>query len=390
MLSDEMHDGSVPASGRAVASRRGPFGLSFLFTHPRALLLIFLACARQYPRHDLVASALPRLDVQNTPLAGARESRSSATARRAPTLGETATALESGPWPLGALAQILDRLGEGPRDRQTRHRSALAPCRLPTLLDVEESATAAGSPMRCPGGSRADPQHVPGQPTLGSAARARRASQARHLHFSGRCFQVHDSPSQATVPDLAELSRQSCRGLGVHRLSSRCRPPPSGFCSFSSFSVTIAGASSISMSRSILRQSGPRSRSLMLFRGIRRRVTCCETGMESTGRTSNGALRDSTSSRFRRRRAPRGRVPTSNGSLEAFGASVSHHVIILDERHLRRILRGYVDYYHSCRTHLSLEKDAPEQRPVQWPSMGRVTAIPKVGGLHHYYSRLAA
>jgi transposase InsO family protein len=66
------------------------------------------------------------------------------------------------------------------------------------------------------------------------------------------------------------------------------------------------------------------------------------------------------------------------------------HVIFLDERHLRRILREYVDYYHSCRTHLSLEKDAPEQRPVQWPSMGRVTAIPKVGGLHHYYSRLAA
>jgi transposase InsO family protein len=66
------------------------------------------------------------------------------------------------------------------------------------------------------------------------------------------------------------------------------------------------------------------------------------------------------------------------------------HVIVLDERHLRRVLREYVDYYHSCRTHLSLEKDAPEQRPVQWPSMGRVTAIPKVGGLHHYYSRLAA
>ena len=59
-------------------------------------------------------------------------------------------------------------------------------------------------------------------------------------------------------------------------------------------------------------------------------------------------------------------------------------MIVLDERHLRRILREYVDDYHSCRTHLSLEKDAPEQRLVQWPSMGRVTAIPKVGGLHHY------
>ncbi len=27
------------------------------------------------------------------------------------------------------------------------------------------------------------------------------------------------------------------------------------------------------------------------------------------------------------------------------------HVIVLDERHLMRILREYVDYYHSCRTH---------------------------------------
>ena len=67
------------------------------------------------------------------------------------------------------------------------------------------------------------------------------------------------------------------------------------------------------------------------------------------------------------------------------------HVIVLDERHLRRILREYVDYYHSCRTHLSLQKDAPEPRPVQPPSMGGVTVVPKVGGLHHYYyARLAA
>ncbi len=40
------------------------------------------------------------------------------------------------------------------------------------------------------------------------------------------------------------------------------------------------------------------------------------------------------------------------------------HMIILGERHLRRILREYLDYYHSCRTHLSLEKDAPDSRPV--------------------------
>ena len=66
------------------------------------------------------------------------------------------------------------------------------------------------------------------------------------------------------------------------------------------------------------------------------------------------------------------------------------HVIVLDEQHLRRILREYVDYYHSCRTHLSLEKDAPEPRRVESPAMGKVRAIPKVGGLHHYYTRRAA
>ena len=47
-------------------------------------------------------------------------------------------------------------------------------------------------------------------------------------------------------------------------------------------------------------------------------------------------------------------------------------------------MRQYVDYYHSCRTHLSLEKDAPEPRRVESPAMGKVRAIPKVGGLHHY------
>lgn len=54
------------------------------------------------------------------------------------------------------------------------------------------------------------------------------------------------------------------------------------------------------------------------------------------------------------------------------------------------ILRDYVDYYHSCRTHLSLEKDAPKPRPVESQVTGPVTAFPKIGGLHHYYTRLAA
>ena len=66
------------------------------------------------------------------------------------------------------------------------------------------------------------------------------------------------------------------------------------------------------------------------------------------------------------------------------------HVIVLSEDHLRRIVRGYVGYYHGCRTHLSLEKDPPEPRPVEPPDQGRIVEIPMVGGLHHRYTRQAA
>jgi len=67
------------------------------------------------------------------------------------------------------------------------------------------------------------------------------------------------------------------------------------------------------------------------------------------------------------------------------------HVIVLNERHLRRVLSAYVDYYHRSRTHLALMKDAPEPRPVVTAiETGRVVALPAVGGLHHRYERRAA
>jgi transposase InsO family protein len=66
------------------------------------------------------------------------------------------------------------------------------------------------------------------------------------------------------------------------------------------------------------------------------------------------------------------------------------HVIILSQRHLRRVLARYVSYYHGARTHLSLEKDAPTPRRVQAATEGRVVAFAEVGGLHHRYERRAA
>ncbi len=66
------------------------------------------------------------------------------------------------------------------------------------------------------------------------------------------------------------------------------------------------------------------------------------------------------------------------------------HVIILGERHLRTILKSYLEYYHRSRTHLGLAKDTPEPRAVQPPKLGAVVELPEVGGLHHRYERRAA
>jgi putative transposase len=66
------------------------------------------------------------------------------------------------------------------------------------------------------------------------------------------------------------------------------------------------------------------------------------------------------------------------------------HVVVLNETHLRRLLRAYLIYYHGARTHLSLEKDAPEPRPVERLDEGRIVETPMVGGLHHRHGRRAA
>jgi len=66
------------------------------------------------------------------------------------------------------------------------------------------------------------------------------------------------------------------------------------------------------------------------------------------------------------------------------------HVIVFDEASRYPHLESFVTYYHESRTHLSLGKDSPESRAVQPPEIGRIVAIPQVGGLHHRYERRAA
>jgi transposase InsO family protein len=92
------------------------------------------------------------------------------------------------------------------------------------------------------------------------------------------------------------------------------------------------------------------------------------------------------------RTAPRS--PWQNAYIERFIGSVRRecldHVIVLNAAGLRTILNAYVTYYTDSRTHLSLDKDSPQARPICKIGDGPVTAISQVGGLHHRYERRAA
>jgi transposase InsO family protein len=66
------------------------------------------------------------------------------------------------------------------------------------------------------------------------------------------------------------------------------------------------------------------------------------------------------------------------------------HVIVWNERSLRRTLGLFMAYYHEWRPHLSLDKDAPITRAAQLPGCGAIVQVPHVGGLHHHYERRAA
>jgi putative transposase len=95
------------------------------------------------------------------------------------------------------------------------------------------------------------------------------------------------------------------------------------------------------------------------------------------------------SNRTPRRQGP-GAVCIAERVIGSIRRECLDYVVVIGERHLRRILSKYVDYYNRTRTHLSLSKDAPEHREVQRPSHGRVVEVPRVGGLHHEYLRRAA
>ena len=85
------------------------------------------------------------------------------------------------------------------------------------------------------------------------------------------------------------------------------------------------------------------------------------------------------------------RSPWQNGIAERWVESVRRdlldHVIVLNQRHLRRLLKEYIRYYHEDRTHLGLGKDTPGGRVAASvpPRGNKIMSLPRLGGLHHRY-----
>src|SRR6516165_8280181 len=87
------------------------------------------------------------------------------------------------------------------------------------------------------------------------------------------------------------------------------------------------------------------------------------------------------------------RAPWQNPYVERLIGSIRREcldqVVVLSERHLRRLLQGYAGYYNTVRPHQALGQISPRPREIQPLTRGGVVAIPHVGGLHHLYQRAA-
>jgi hypothetical protein len=106
--------------------------------------------------------------------------------------------------------------------------------------------------------------------------------------------------------------------------------------------------------------------------------------------TFSDAVKDAIGSFGMRAKGTAHRSPWQNGTAERWVGSARRelldHVIVLNEQHLRRLLRDYVAYYNAERIHTRLS-DSPTGRPIEnRPSPdAQVVGLPRVGGLHHRY-----
>ena len=87
------------------------------------------------------------------------------------------------------------------------------------------------------------------------------------------------------------------------------------------------------------------------------------------------------------------RAPNANAFAERWVRSARgeclDHLLIVNEAHLRRVLRDYAAFYNQARPHQGIDQRIP-QAPVPRPQTGPVQCRDALGGLLHDYYREAA
>ena len=87
------------------------------------------------------------------------------------------------------------------------------------------------------------------------------------------------------------------------------------------------------------------------------------------------------------------RAPWQNLFAERVMGSIRRecldHFVVLNERHLHRLLRAYPAYGNASRPHRTLGQNSPHPRSLESPSQKRIVAIPHLGGLRHRHHRVA-
>jgi transposase InsO family protein len=283
---------------------------------------------------------------------------------------------------------LVARLANRTRHRQTGNCHRLASSGLPPVLDVEKSPTYRATDS-VGGRTRADSNDLGSQPTLECAADPRRAVETWHRRVSSNRREVHRPSSPPTaVTDLGTFLRNHIGQI----VAADFFVVPTATCRLLFVLVILA-----------------HERRRVVHVGVTDRPTAAWTAQQLReafpwNDAPRYLVRDRNATFHAWATTARAmdihevvtaaRSPWQNAYAERLIGSIRRecldHVIVWNERGLRRVLNAYVAYYSSARTHLSLNKDAPISRGVEPPTNGNIVAIPEVGGLHHRYERRAA
>src|SRR5438128_4120434 len=329
----------------------------------------------------------PRWDTavhrSHAPRVSAGEPRASATTRRVEGAPAAATADGDGPDLLGRAVEALEELAEFSAGGAARDCGAVAPSRLQALLGMEEST---------PTGSAAIGREL--RDLIRRMSRANPLWGAPRIH--GELLKLGLTVSQATVSKYMFRSRRPPSQTWRAFLKNHAKD----LIAVDFFTVPTATFRILF----VLVVLSHERRRLVHFNvtehptagwTARQLVEAC--GLEEAPghliRDRDQVYGEQFSHQVRalniREAVIAARSPWQNAYAERVIGSIRRecpdHLVVIGERHLKRMLSEYMHYYNTTRTHFSLAKDAPEPRSVQPPSQGRVVEMPRVGGLHHEY-----